>query len=151
MHVHALHEQSLIFLQHLSFPLVFKLAKRTHPPGTGPQGWGNQYVVQTTHSSGRISKPVLSPLLPGAQMHFFPSYIIPYGYIFRPGCIRVFPTVFSLFAVRIAPHADVFLMCSVGGGELHTLLLCHPDLLHSTVFLLLYLSDEFKGKAEGRE
>ena len=84
-------------------------------------------------------------------MLFFPFYIIPCGCIFRPGCIRVFLTVFSLFAVRIAPRADVFLMCSVGGGELHILLLCHLDLLHSTVFLLLYLSDEFKGKAEGRE
>ena len=66
MHVHALHEQTSFLTASLSFPLVFKLAEGTHHPGTGPQGWGNQYVVQTTHCSGKISKLVLSPLLPEA-------------------------------------------------------------------------------------
>ena len=42
----------------LLFQLVFKQANGYQLPCTGHQGRGTQYVVQTTHSSGRISQPM---------------------------------------------------------------------------------------------
>ena len=42
----------------------------------------------------------------------------------------------SWFSVRIIPHVDVFLMCFVGEGEFHILLLHHLDPLQEELLSL---------------
>lgn len=50
--------ESRFLIAQLSVPLVFKPAEGTHLPGVGPQGWGTQYVIQTTNFPRRLSEPV---------------------------------------------------------------------------------------------
>ena len=82
------------------------------------QGWGTQYVAETTHSPGRVSICVISPFLwVLSQGHgswpdhffFFPTWFH-VELSCSLGCEGIFWPVSSYFSVEIVLHVDVFLM-----------------------------------------
>ena len=64
------------------------------------------------------------------------SYLVTWRSFLQLFCIGDLP-ISNWFSVRIIPHVDVFLMCFVGEGEFHILLLHHLDPLQEELLSLL--------------
>ena len=114
--------------------LVFLPAKGNYLLGVGPQAWGSQYVVLTTDSAGRLSKPtescsssVLSPRGKGPDLTTSLPFLCNSVWIFLTALVICLPV--SSFSVWIASHVDVFLCVHQGRWAPHspTWLSCSPS------------------------